>query len=190
MISCPIYPADRIPFFYLVSQGKKPTDELFFELFRKNGLSACVYRKENGQPYGLCEKKEIALTASHSGGTTVVACSAEIPYLGADLQTIVDWSNEEKRRLAFSERELRSANEDPTRLTFLWAAKEAALKALGIGLGKGFRYLEVITDFSSECALSFADGYRPPFVDPTFYSLPLPQGPCLIFTAGRDILST
>ena len=188
MIFCPIKPEKDIPFPYLLSDRNKTSTELFSELFYKENLSASVNYRESGQPFLCCEQKELPLTASHSGRYTVVAYLPSDGFLGADLQLPVDWSNEEKRRLAFSEREIASAKNDPDKFTFLWTAKEAVLKALGIGLSKGFRYVEILTDYSTHCTLNFVNGDVPAFIDPAFFTLPMPEGCVLIFAAGRAII--
>ncbi len=188
MIFCPIKPAKDIPFPYLFSDRSKTSTELFSELLHKENLSASVNYRASGQPFLHCEQKELPLTASHSGRYTVVAYLPSDGFLGADLQLPVDWSNEEKRRFAFSEREIASAKNDPDKFTFLWTAKEAVLKALGIGLSKGFRYVEILTDYSTHCTLNFVNGDAPAFIDPAFFTLPMPEGCVLIFAAGRDII--
>lgn len=188
MLFCPIKPAKDIPFPHLLSDRNKTSTELFSELLTKENLSASVHYRKTGQPFLTCDQKELPLTASHSGRYTVVAYLPSDGFLGADLQLPVDWSSEEKRRLAFSEREIASAGNDPNKFTFLWTAKEAVLKSLGIGLTKGFRYVEILTDYCTHCTLNFADDNAPTLLNPAFFTLPMPEGCVLIFTAGRDII--
>lgn len=180
---CPINDIDCLPkdVSFLFSDEKKSSSALFCELFDKNKETAEVYYLTSGQPYGVKAGKTFPLSASHSKNFTVV-CAKNAGYIGVDVQTEVFW-NREKQQVAFSEREIASAKDIPSRFDFLWAAKESLLKSIGIGLENGYRYVEILTDYATYCDVFFKGGEENDFSHPAFFRLPLEKASCLIFTS-------
>ena len=166
---------------FLFSDENKSSAELFRELFRRTNERTTVLYRPNGQPYGIKEGETFPLSASHNKNFTVV-CAKSKGYVGVDVQTEVLWSRE-KQEIAFSDREIASAENRPLRLDFLWAAKESLLKSIGIGLEKGYRYVEVLTDYVTYCDVSFKGGEENNFLHPAFFRIPLEKASCLIFTS-------
>lgn len=88
--------------------------------------------------------------------------------IGIDLvesDRFLDWSAFKKQRI-FTKQELEYANEDNARsekhLANFWAAREAALKALGIGFGEdiAFSDVSVVHDDNGCPELLFAGGAK------------------------------
>ena len=182
---CPIRDVSALPkdVFYLFSDKKTSSSELFSVLFRKNDFIAEIFYRDGGQPYGITkEGEEFPLSATNHKNFSLV-CAKERGFLGADLQTAVDWSDPEKQKIAFTEKEITSCNGDPARFDFLWTAKECLLKSVGIGLGKGYNYVEISTDFADNCHFFFKNGEEKLFLRPALFRLPFPKGCCLIFAA-------
>lgn len=128
------------------------------------------------------------VSATHSG-KYVAVCTAKVQFLGIDVQVPVDWGDKNKRLVAFTSRELHciSTNVPPAQyfegLTTLWTAKEAICKALGVGLSKGFHYVEILTDLRTDCEIFLRDNTQWQLVEPVLYVSKLGDAACSVFSA-------
>lgn len=105
---------------------------------------------EHGKPFHrrVSRGKQIHFNLSHSGAYVMLAFSSAFS-VGVDIQEVRDvrnWRNIAER--FFSERDAAAvtAADDPDLFFRYWAAKEAYIKALGMGLYKDLRFFSVGED--------------------------------------------
>lgn len=96
-----------------------------------------------GKPYykSISGKQDIEFNISHSGEMILVAFSRDAK-IGVDIQEIIDCSEYlEIARSFFEPEEVKNIEESNSKELFFqyWSAKEAYLKAIGVGLLKGIR---------------------------------------------------
>lgn len=94
-----------------------------------------------GKPYykSISGKQDIEFNISHSGEMILVAFSRDAK-IGVDIQEIIDCSEYlEIARSFFEPEEVKNIEESNSKELFFqyWSAKEAYLKAIGVGLLKG-----------------------------------------------------
>lgn len=107
------------------------------------------------------ERLPVTLSIAHAAGRAASAVAALPLALGCDLEAVEArdpafledfFTSEERRMVARASGVLA-----PLLVNLLWSAKESAAKALGEGLRRDTRTLEV----AAEPSLGFADGWRP-----------------------------
>lgn len=100
-----------------------------------------------GKPYykSISGKQDIEFNISHSGEMILVAFSRDAK-IGVDIQEIIDCSEYlEIARSFFEPEEVKNIEESNSKELFFqyWSAKEAYLKAIGVGLLKGMSFFSV-----------------------------------------------
>lgn len=104
-----------------------------------------VGRLPSGAPSVQCEGKELHASLASSAGVLLVGLAAT--PMGVDVEIIGEAREPPWNVLSRSERDQLDAIADPTarHLAFLrtWTAKEAVLKALGVGLSQEPRLLSI-----------------------------------------------
>lgn len=106
-----------------------------------------VIATAGGAPLALLDgvPAPLAISLSHAGGRGLCALAAAGTAVGCDLEVVAPRSAAFVADY-FTAAERAGAGGDPRRLTLLWSAKEAALKALGEGLREAPRAVEVALD--------------------------------------------
>jgi 4'-phosphopantetheinyl transferase len=114
---------------------------------RPHPASTRVAYRSEGAPY-LAQAPSVPLSISHSWDYAVAGLGFDPACrLGLDLERIRPASRATLLRTAFSDREaaaLRSA--DDTALFLRWTAKEAYLKAVGMGFHESLKQVEILDD--------------------------------------------
>lgn len=134
--------------------GKIVTRLLLSQYLQVGNSKIEIYKKKYGKPYHkqIDGKKSVQFSISHSGEMVLVAFSY-FENIGVDVEMIKDLP--EFKRIAknfFTKNEAMEIEKQNTPNMFYryWTAKEAYLKALGVGIAQGMDSFAVINDIVTE----------------------------------------
>lgn len=134
--------------------GKIVTRLLLAQYLEVQNKKIIICRERFGKPYHckIDKKKSIHFNISHSGDIVLIGFSY-FPKIGVDIERIALFSEyRDVARNLYAKEEILAIEEHMTQDVFYqyWTAKEAFLKATGIGLLKGMDFFSVENEYIVE----------------------------------------